>query len=75
MSLETDTVELMTTNQSQGLKIDDIKCGTPGGTPGGNFQTMLEGIDDALAFIHAKRIEGKAVLVHCDAGITRSASV
>mmetsp|Transcript_109212 Transcript_109212/g.189264 ORF Transcript_109212/g.189264 Transcript_109212/m.189264 type:complete len:335 (-) Transcript_109212:548-1552(-) len=34
-----------------------------------------DGIMPVLDWIHAKRIEGKSVLVHCDAGLTRSPAV
>eukprot|EP00667_Euglena_gracilis_P015070 EG_transcript_15659 len=33
------------------------------------------GILSACHFIHSKRLEGKSVLVHCDAGVTRSPAV
>eukprot|EP00668_Euglena_longa_P006456 GGOE01007691.1.p1 GENE.GGOE01007691.1~~GGOE01007691.1.p1 ORF type:complete len:366 (-),score=87.69 GGOE01007691.1:775-1872(-) len=33
------------------------------------------GVLSACHFIHSKRLEGKSVLVHCDAGVTRSPAV
>eukprot|EP00759_Apiculatamorpha_spiralis_P048169 PhF_6_TR43512/c0_g1_i1/m.66796 len=42
---------------------------------GDQFEHLLPKIPSVVHFIHEKRKEGKAVLVHCDGGITRSASV
>eukprot|EP00759_Apiculatamorpha_spiralis_P025013 PhF_6_TR28129/c0_g1_i1/m.41618 len=42
---------------------------------GDDFEKLLPKITTTVKWIHERRIVGKAVLVHCDGGITRSASV